>query len=101
MRLVLVKNDPRRKSVDDRQARVDERCRRGVRFEVISSNNPSADQRKRQPADNADHPGRKIGTENIDCGRAGTHRSNDEDQYPDQEDESCKRDVSGPAAPSG
>jgi hypothetical protein len=99
--LVLIKNDPRHKSVNYRQAGVDEWCRRGVRFEVISSNNPSADQRQSQPAYNADHPCRKIGTENIDCGRAVTHRSNHEDQYPDQQDESCKRDVPGPAAPSG
>src|SRR5947208_16777362 len=57
--LVLVKNDPRHKSVNDRQARVDERGWRCVRFEMIRSNNPSADQRQSQPADDTDHPCRK------------------------------------------
>ena len=99
--LVLVKDDPRQKSVNDRQTRIDERRRRRITFKMIRSDNPTADQRQSQPADNADHPCWKIGTENIDCGRAVTHRSNHEDQYPDQQYESCKRDVSGPTAPSG
>ena len=63
--LVLIKNDPRHKSVNDRQARVDERRRRRVRFKVIRPDKPSADQGQSQPADNADHPSRKIGAENI------------------------------------
>jgi len=99
--LVLIKNDPCHKSVNYGQARIDERRRRGVRLKMIRSNDPSADQCQSQPADNTDHPCRKIGTENVDCGRAVTHRSNHEDRYPDQQDESCKRDVPSPAAPSG
>src|SRR5215470_5731201 len=101
MDLVLIKNDPRQKCIDDCQARIDERRGRSVRFEVIRPNNPSAAQRKSQPADDADHPGWKIRTENVDRRRTVTHRSSHEDQYPDQQDESCKRDVSGPTAPSG
>jgi len=66
MGLVLVKNDPRHKSINDRQARIDERRRRRVRLKMIRSNDPSADQRQSQPADNADHPGWKIRTEDID-----------------------------------
>ena len=66
--LILIKNDPRQKSVNDRQTRVDERGRRCVRFEVICSNDPSGDQRQSQPADDADHPCRKIGADNINRG---------------------------------
>ena len=66
MRLVLIEDDPRHKSINDRQARIDERRRRRVRLKMIRSNDPSADQRQSQPADNADHPGWKIRTEDID-----------------------------------
>src|SRR5262245_11851126 len=100
MRLVLVKNDPRQKSVNDRQAGVDERRWRRITFEMIGPDNPPGDERKCQSAHNADHPGWEIRTENIDRRRTVTHRSNHKDQYPDQQDESCKGDMSGPTAPS-
>ena len=64
--LVLVKNDPRHKSVNGGQARIDERRWRRVLLKMIRSNDPPGDQRKNQPADDADHPGWKIRTENID-----------------------------------
>jgi hypothetical protein len=67
MDLILVKNDPRHKSVNERQASIDKRRRRRVRLEMIRSNDPSGNQRQSQPADNADHPCWKIGAENINC----------------------------------
>src|SRR6476646_5589276 len=99
--LVLVENDPCQKGVNNSQARVDERRRIRVRLKMISSNDPPGDQRKNQPADDADHPSWKIRTQNIDRRRTVTDWSNHEDQYPDQQDDSCKRDVSGSTAPCG
>ena len=64
--LVLIKNDPGHKSVNYRQARIDERRWRRVRLKMIRSNDPSTDQRQSQPADNADHPCWKIGAKNVD-----------------------------------
>ena len=97
--LVLVKDDPGQIGINDCQTGVDQRRRRRITFEMIGSDNPPGDQRKSQSADDTDHPGWKIRTENIDCRRTVTHRSNHEDQYPDQQDQSCKRDVSGPTSP--
>ena len=77
--LVLIKDDPRQKGIDNRQGRVDERRRRRITFEMICSDNPPGDQRKSQSADDADHPGWKIRAENVDRRRTVTHRSNHED----------------------
>jgi hypothetical protein len=64
--LVVIEDDPGAEGIDKHQTRVDERRRRSVTFQMIRSNNPSAEQRQSQSANNADHPGRKIRTQNID-----------------------------------
>src|SRR6266496_681126 len=63
---VLVKQNPRREGEDDHQAGIDQRRRTEVRFQLAHLNNPMSDERQRQSADNADHPCRKIGTDDID-----------------------------------
>ena len=76
-------DDPGAEGINQHQTRVDERRRKSVTLQMIRSNNPSADQRQSQSAYNADHPGRKIGTENIDRRRTVTQWSNHKDQCAD------------------
>src|SRR6266403_3890114 len=63
---VLVEQNPGRECEDDHQRRIDERRRTNVRFQVARLDNPMRDESQRQSAHNTDHPGRKIGTENVD-----------------------------------
>src|SRR4029077_16699035 len=60
---------------------------------------PVRDKRQRQPAYNADHPGRKIGTEDIDRRGAVTQRSNHEHQGPDEQEQPNKHARPRPIAP--
>ena len=48
------------------RARIDERRRTEIWLQMAHLHNPVRHKSQRQPAYNADHPGRKIGTEDID-----------------------------------
>src|SRR5947208_16803074 len=62
---VLVEQNPGRECEDDQQRRIDERRRTNVRFQFANLNNPVRDEGQRKAAQDTNHPGRKIGTENI------------------------------------
>src|SRR3954451_11987371 len=63
---VLVKQKPGREGEDDHEARVDERSRTEISFQVANLQDPVGNERQRQPAQDADHPGRKVRAEDID-----------------------------------
>jgi hypothetical protein len=63
---VLVEKNPGREGENDHETRINEGRRTNVRFEIANLNDPMRDQCKRQSAQDADHPGRKIRAENID-----------------------------------
>src|SRR6266480_278361 len=70
---VLVEQNPGRECEDDHQRRIDERRRTNVRFQFANLNDPVRDEGQSKAAQDTDHPGRKIGTENI---KAAIRRSN-------------------------
>ena len=62
---VLVEQNPGRECENDHEARVDQRSRTEVRFQFANLNDPVRDEGQRKAAQDTNHPGRKIGTENI------------------------------------
>ena len=83
----LVEQNPSRECEDDHQRRIDERRRTNVRFQVAHLDNPMRDERERQSADDADHPRRKIGTENVDGRRMVTEKLHSDEC----DNEQCER----------
>src|SRR3954469_15443511 len=75
---VLVEQNPGRECEDDHQRRIDQRRRTNVRFQVAYLNDPVRDEGQRKAAQDTNHPGREIGTKNIDRRRmmtGNTHRN--------------------------
>ena len=64
---VLVEQNPSRECEDDHETGINERCRTDVRPQVQPLNNQLDGKRKREAAQDADHPRWKVRAEDVDC----------------------------------
>jgi hypothetical protein len=76
---VLVKDDPGKKREDQHETRVDNGSGTDVTLKLTHLYNPMGDQGHDQTTEDTEHPGRKIGAENIDRGRMMTKYSHHEE----------------------